>query len=885
MQKIKKGELELKRFKKRILSSLLSTLMVAGLTLVSFPQLGDGSLVNTVTAYAASNYGLPSRTEDGLMLHAYMWRFNDIKNTLPQIAEAGYKSIQVSPVQGTKGTGQWWLLYQPTNFAIGNAQLGSYEEFKALCTEANKYGIKIIVDAVLNHVAEGNYPGSWSDMVDPSLKRSELYHNQGAIDNYSDRYQVTQKNMGGLPDLATQRTDAQDMHINFLNACIDAGAGGFRFDAAKHIETNKGEDAGKPWAGNYWDRVLGSLKNKDSLYLFGEVLPDRGDNEQAYLTYFDITAHGYGGQLRHAVTSKNLTGLGTIWHYDTALDSNKSFVYVENHDDYEHGASRSLGLWERQMAYSIIAARAHVTARYLARPNETYWNQPDIVAVNKFHNAMVGENEYLRWPRNEIMIIERGTKGMVIVNVGGDTYIDSATNLKSGTYTNRATANATLYVSNGRITGHIPGGKVIVLYNDPSDPNPPTTTEVVTFNPATPKVGQTVTVTYNAANRPLHGSSKVIAHWGYDGWKGVTDSNMISKGNNIWEVTLTVPTAATSKLDIVFTNGSAWDNNNSKDWSVAVTKDVTPDPIPTTTFSYTPEAPKAGSSVTITYYAANRPLQGSSRVLAHWGYDGWKGVTQTEMTSKGNNVWQVTLTVPTAATSKLDVVFTNGSAWDNNNSKDWSIAITKDESSNPDPDPVPTTTFSYTPNLPEAGSSVTITYYAANRPLQGSSNVKIHWGYDGWKGVTDTAMTSKGNNVWQVTLTVPSAAKSKLNVVFTDGTKWDNNNSQDWSIDIKAPEPLPTLSWTPNKPVAGSKVTITYNAEGRTLHGASNVKIHWGYDGWKSVTDTVMTSKGNNVWEVTLDVPASATNSIDLVFTDGSKWDNNNNQNWSISLK
>ncbi|NLM36261.1 MAG: alpha-amylase, partial [Clostridiales bacterium] len=99
------------------------------------------------------------------------------------------------------------------------------------------------------------------------------------------------------------------------------------------------------------------------------------------------------------------------------------------------------------------------------------------------------------------------------------------------------------------------------------------------------------------------------------------------------------------------------------------------------------------------------------------------------------------------------------------------------------------------------------------------------------------------------------------------------------------PEPLPTLSWTPNKPVAGSKVTITYNAEGRTLHGSSNVKIHWGYDGWKSVTDTVMTSKGNNVWEVTLDVPASATNSIDLVFTDGSKWDNNNNQNWSISLK
>ncbi|NLZ47734.1 MAG: alpha-amylase [Clostridiales bacterium] len=771
----------MKRFKKRILPSLLSTLMVAGLTVVSFPQLGDGSLVNTVTAHAASNYGLPSNTEDGLMLHAYRWKFTDIKNTLPQIAEAGYKSIQVSPVQGIKATtGEWWLLYQPTNYAIGNVELGTESDFKALCQEAEKYGIKIIVDVVLNHVAEGNSPGTWSDAVDSSLKRSELYHNQGTINSYQDRYEVTQKNMGGLPDLATQRTDIQDMHINFLNKLIDAGADGFRFDGAKHIETNKGEDAGKSWSGNYWDRVLGNLKNKDSLYLFGEVLPDKGDNEQAYLTYYDITAHGYGGQLRYAVTSKNLTGLGAIWHYDTVLNPSKSFVYVENHDDYENGSSRSLGLWERQMAYSIIAARAQVTTRYFARPFETYWNQPDIVAVNKFHNAMVGENEYLRWTRNETMIIERGTKGMVIVNVGGDTYIDSATNLKDGTYTNKASANTTLYVSNGRITGYVPGGKVIVLYNEetsptePSNPTDPVTSETVSFNPSIPVVGKTVTVTYNATNRSLHGSSNVIAHWGYDGWKGVTDTVMTPKGNNVWEVTLTVPSAATSKLDIVFTNGSSWDNNNSNNWSVAVNTGATEetDPVPTTTLSYSPTSPEAGSEITITYYAANRPLEGSSKVIAHWGYDGWKGVTDTVMTSKGNNIWQVTLTVPSAATSKLDIVFTDGTTWDNNNSQDWSIAVKV-------PEPLPTLSWTL------ADKKVTIKYNAEGRSLQGSSNVKIHWGYDGWKGVTDTAMTSKGNNLWEVTLDVPSAASSKLDLVFTDGSKWDNNNSQDWSISLK----------------------------------------------------------------------------------------------------
>ncbi|HCW04350.1 MAG TPA: alpha-amylase, partial [Clostridium sp.] len=186
-----------------------------------------------------------------------------------------------------------------------------------------------------------------------------------------------------------------------------------------------------------------------------------------------------------------------------------------------------------------------------------------------FHNAMVGENEYLRWPRNETMIIERGTKGMVIVNVGGDTYIDSPTNLANGSYTNKASANCSLNVSNGRITGNIPGGKVIVLYEADDDIDLPIDNETVKYSPAKPKAGESISITYNSSARVLQGSSKVTVHWGYDGWKGVTDTAMTSKGNNIWEVTLTVPSAASSKLDLVFTNGSQWDNNNNQDWSIS----------------------------------------------------------------------------------------------------------------------------------------------------------------------------------------------------------------------------------------------------------------------------------------------------------------------------
>lgn len=444
--------------------SLLTTLFILAAFVGSFfPPLYNRFQDTSIKAEA--NYNLPSRTENGVIAQAFTWRFKDIQSHLQEFANAGYKAILVSPVQRTKNnSNDWTTLYQPCNFHIGNAQLGSYDDFKSLCSEANNYGIKIIVDALLNHVATSS-PGQWDDAIDDSLKHRELYHNQGTCTDTTDRYQATQKDIGGLLDLATQRTDVQDMAIQFLNECIDAGAGGFRFDSAKHIETNRGQDANQSWASNYWDTVLGSLHNKNNLYMYGEVLPDNGDNNEVYRSYFDITAESYGWNVRNAVRNKNLNGLLTIPHGNTTLLPSQALCYVESHDNYEHGQSSDFSDWEIKMGFSIIDARAEVTPQFFIRPFNNLWKDNDIIAVNKFHNAMVGQNEYLRWPRNETMMIERGSEGMVIVNVGGDTYIDSETNLKDGTYTNKASANCTLTVSNGRIKGNIPGGQVIVLYN------------------------------------------------------------------------------------------------------------------------------------------------------------------------------------------------------------------------------------------------------------------------------------------------------------------------------------------------------------------------------------------------------------------------------------
>ena len=60
------------------------------------------------------------------------------KSRLPEIKEAGYTAVQTSPIQGNKedlmANSKWWILYQPTNFKIGNAQLEIENNLRA-CVE------------------------------------------------------------------------------------------------------------------------------------------------------------------------------------------------------------------------------------------------------------------------------------------------------------------------------------------------------------------------------------------------------------------------------------------------------------------------------------------------------------------------------------------------------------------------------------------------------------------------------------------------------------------------------------------------------------------------------------------------------------------------------
>ncbi|NSB17030.1 carbohydrate-binding protein [Clostridium beijerinckii] len=666
--------------RKKIISRLIASGLFLSLNLlpISIPSFGSNEILTK--AYAASSTSLPSNTKDGAILHAFDWSFATIKNELPNIAAAGYKSVQVSPVQGTKSSSkdpsQWWLLYQPTNQSVGNAQLGSYDDFKALCTEADKYGISIVVDVVMNHMANNGNKDQLDPSVDPSFQDSSLYHNQGQCNNWTSRYDVTQKGIG-MPDLNTQNSTVQNKAITFLNQCIDAGADGFRFDAAKHIETSIGLDSNQSWAGNYWSNVLGNLHNKSNLFIYGEILQDGSvDNVSAYESFMNVTASNYGGAVRSAVTSTNLSSLGTTLG---GVDSSKAVDFVETHDTYEDGSSKNLTDTQRKLGWAIAAARASATPLFFDRPTgnigsegDALWKDPDIVAINKFHNAMVGKNEYIRWTSNNTtMLIDRGTDGTVIVNDGGSTSINSPTNLANGTYTNKGSANCTLTVSNGTISGNIPANSVIVLYNDGSIPTPPPVPSTyaphsgykVDYDSSTLLQGNSFTLYYSGS---LANSSSVKLHWGYNGFLNPSDVTMTKGSDGFWAATIKIPSSAT-KLDFDFTNGSNWDNNSSKDWHLQVSSSSMPvqvNPAPT------------ASKTTTVYYNGNLATNSTS-VILHWGYNEFTNPTDVAMTKQSDGRWAATITIPSGAYA-LNMAFKNDSGtWDSNSSANYNYSISQ----------------------------------------------------------------------------------------------------------------------------------------------------------------------------------------------------------------
>ena len=569
---------------------------------------------------SANKYKLKDNIQDGVILHCFDWTYNDIKAELPKIAKAGFTSIQTSPAQ-PNGTGTWYWLYQPISFSIGTNGIGTKAELQSLCDEADKYGIKVIVDVVANHL-RGDH-----NNIDNDLKPSEYWHTFGGGIDWKNRWQVTHGSIG-MPDIATENPYVQQKVCNYVQELKSVGVDGLRWDAAKHIGVpSEGDD--------FWKSVT-----QYGLYNYGEILggPDdrstgNEDIMKEYTDYISVTDSNYGKELRDSFNSGKAPTSSGNWS-EKGISNDKLLYWGESHDTWSNnkdwGFSNEMSQNVIDRAYAVAASRNKVTALYFSRPSSTnkesikmgekgstHYTSSEVAQINKFHNAMDGKADYYT-VSDGCSVITRKDGGAVIVKGSGSGEVSVENGggyAKPGTYTDAVSGN-TFTITSSTISGTIGSSGIAVVYD--AEPEGPS----ASVNPGSTNYNtDELTLTLNCKN------AKNAQYSIDDGaFVNYTNGQQITIGTNLAYDTVTTVTVKAS-------DGK-----------------TTSDP---ETYTYTKVDPNAVKVV-----AYDNSSTKWSKVNAYFWSDDNKEMTSwpgKKMTDKGNNIFDIE--VPDGAKY---VIFNNG---------------------------------------------------------------------------------------------------------------------------------------------------------------------------------------------------------------------------------
>jgi alpha-amylase len=364
----------------------------------------------------------------------FEWDFDSIaRECTDTLGPAGYGFVQVSPPQEHIQGSQWWTSYQPVSYEIAG-RLGDRAQFRNMVNTCHNAGVKVVVDAVINHMTAGSgtgtggssyshydYPGTYSgwDMDDC----------RADIDDYTDRYQVQHCELLGLADLDTGEAYVRDRIAAYLDDLLSMGVDGFRIDAAKHMPADD----------------LAAVKSRLSdpnVYFKHEVIGAAGEPVQPeeYLGVGDVQEFQYGRDLKRVFEDEKLAYLSNFGEGWGHLDGGRAGVFVDNHDterngstlNYKSGANYTLAN-VFMLAWAYGAPDVHSGYAWSDKdagpPDggrvDACWENgwkcqhawPEIESMVGFRNSTRGEPVTGWWDDgNDLIAFGRGDKGYVVIN-------------------------------------------------------------------------------------------------------------------------------------------------------------------------------------------------------------------------------------------------------------------------------------------------------------------------------------------------------------------------------------------------------------------------------------------------------------------------------------
>ncbi|MCT2276926.1 alpha-amylase family protein [Micromonospora chalcea] len=271
-----------------------------------------------------------------VIVQLFEWNWTSVAaECTSTLGPKGYGYVQVSPPQEHVNSSPWWVSYQPVSYRI-ESRKGTRAQFQSMVNTCHAAGVKVIVDAVVNHMSGQENGGtgwagsSYGHYNYPGIYSAQDFHYCGRngnndIANYNDRYEVQNCELVNLADLKTESEYVRGRLAAYLNDLLSLGVDGFRLDGSKHM----------PAA----DIAAIKAKLNRSTYLVQEVIYGAGEPIQPteYTGNGDVHEFRYGKDLARMFNNERLAYLrnfGESWGY---LSSAKAVVFTDNHDTQREG--------------------------------------------------------------------------------------------------------------------------------------------------------------------------------------------------------------------------------------------------------------------------------------------------------------------------------------------------------------------------------------------------------------------------------------------------------------------------------------------------------------------------------------------------------------------
>ena len=280
------------------------------------------------------------------VIHMYNWETKEIINRVQRIANQGFTAIQIPTVQPFKNSykDKWYWQYQPLSFDIGN-EFGSKEELISLCDKTHEYGLKIIVDVILTHMAGDDYGNIIPHPnVDKKLVESDIWKSFDRIYNWNDRYEVITKSHG-MPTIQLAKPKAQEFALDFINRLKQCGVDGLRLDSGKSIAL--------PEEGNDF-----LTKLPKDMFIYAEVIFESKELIDKYCQYVNVLTSSYGS------------------------DRNRMVTFIDSHDlmnEFKVTSHYTGDIIKRE--YDILCGNFPNTLFYV-RPFDNCWESEEVKRAN-----------------------------------------------------------------------------------------------------------------------------------------------------------------------------------------------------------------------------------------------------------------------------------------------------------------------------------------------------------------------------------------------------------------------------------------------------------------------------------------------------------------------